>query len=66
MTEGGQSDANNVEDDTSDADDVQAVVGTSDADEEVLPSDLQATQPDETDSCCCRRRRPPIRYCDWV
>ena len=66
VTGEGESDVNNVGDDTSDADDVQTEVGTSDADEEVLPSDLQATQPDETDSGCCRRRRPPIRYCDWV
>ena len=66
MTGEGKSDVNNVGDDTSDADDVQTEVGTSDADEEVLPSDLQVTQPDETDSGCCIRRRPPIRYCDWV
>lgn len=46
VTGEGESDVNNVEDDTSDADDVQTEVGTSDADEEVLPSDLQATQPE--------------------
>ena len=68
VTGEGESDANNVEDDTSDSDDVQTDGCTSDGDEEVLPGhgDLQATQPDETDSGCCRRRRRPIRYCDWV
>lgn len=64
VTDQGESDANNAEDDKSDADNAQAEVGTSDADEEVLPSDLPATQPNETDSRCCRGRIPPIRYGD--
>lgn len=36
--------------------DVQAEVSTSDADEAVLASDYQATQPNETDNRCCRRK----------
>ena len=35
---------------------MQAEVSTSDADEAVLASDYQATQPNETDNRCCRRK----------
>ena len=51
MTKEGKSEANDVEDDTSNAGDVQAKVGTSDAHEEVLPSARYSTE---------RDRQPPL------
>ena len=64
MTKEGKSDANDVEDDTSNAGDVQTKVGTSDAHEEVLPSALQSTQPKETDSRCYNSDNR--LECHWV
>ena len=64
VTKEGKSDANDVEDDTSNAGDVQAKVGTSDAHEEVLPSALQSTQPKETDSRCYNSDNR--LECHWV
>lgn len=43
MTKEGESDVDGFEGDTSDADNIQADVATSNADEEVLPFVLQAT-----------------------
>ena len=48
----GKSDENDVEDDSTNAGDVQAKVGTTDAHEEVFSSALQGTQPKETDCRC--------------
>ena len=49
MTKKGESNADGFEDDMSDADNIQAVIGTSNADEEVLPCVLQATHYNETE-----------------
>lgn len=49
MTKEGESDAHGFEGDMSDADNIQADVGTSNADEEVLLCVLQATHHNETE-----------------
>lgn len=49
MTKKGESNADGFEDDMSDADNIQAVIGTSNANEEVLPCVLQATHYNETE-----------------
>lgn len=49
MTKEGESDADGFEGDMSDAENIQADVGTSNADEEVLPYVLQSTHHNETE-----------------